>query len=112
MADDVATDEVTVAQMQEYLNLDGDDDTVTLKLLIDAAEEDARGNVDENIPIEEYRKYKQFNQAVRVLVDFNYYNRGNLATTQLAYPPSYLFMINSFRWKIRRAENEDSNQSS
>lgn len=99
---------VSVQDMQKYLNLDDNVDNEVLESLISAAEEDIIGNIDPDIDISEYRKYKLFNQAVKVFVDFNYYNRGELATVQTAYPPSYLYMINSIRWKIRRANNENS----
>ncbi|USI45471.1 head-tail connector protein [Leuconostoc mesenteroides] len=89
---------VTVGDMQEYLAIDGDDDV--LKSLIDYAEEDARGSIDSTIDIEIYRKLPIFNQAVRTLVDFNYYNRGALSGQQIAYPKSYQYMLNKIRWKV------------
>jgi len=89
---------VTVENMQDYLAIDGDDDI--LKELIAYAEEDARGSIDSSIDIEEYRKLTIFNQAVRTLVDFNYYNRGALSGQQIAYPKSYQYMLNKIRWKV------------
>jgi len=89
---------VTVGDMQEYLAIDGDDDV--LKSLIGYAEEDARGSIDSTIDIEIYRKLPIFNQAVRTLVDFNYYNRGALSGQQIAYPKSYQYMLNKIRWKV------------
>ncbi|KAA8327788.1 head-tail connector protein [Leuconostoc carnosum] len=89
---------VTAENMQDYLAIDGDDDI--LKELIAYAEEDARGSIDSSIDIEEYRKLTIFNQAVRTLVDFNYYNRGDLSGQQIAYPKSYQYMLNKIRWKV------------
>jgi uncharacterized phage protein (predicted DNA packaging) len=102
---------VTLASMQEYLNLDSDMDTGVIQQLISMAEDAIRGAIDGDIAVEAYRKYSLFNQAVRVLVDFNYYARGTLSDQQLAYPPSYLYMVNSIRWKIRRDERENGSQS-
>ncbi|KRM95961.1 hypothetical protein FC19_GL001442 [Liquorilactobacillus aquaticus DSM 21051] len=106
MADDAAG--VNTSDMQKYLNLDNGIDTDVLEDLISMAEEDIMGNIDPTVDVSVYRGYKLFNQAVKVFVDFNYYNRGELATVQDAYPPSYLYMINGIRWKIRRAKNENS----
>lgn len=92
---------VTVGDMQNYLAIDGDDDV--LKSLIDYAEEDARGSIDSTIGIEAYRTLPIFNQAVRTLVDFNYYNRGALSGQQIAYPKSYQYMLNKIRWKVGQA---------
>lgn len=89
---------VTVENMQDYLAIDGDDDV--LESLIEYAEEDARGSIDSSIDIEEYRKLPIFNQAVKTLVDFNYYNRGALSGQQIAYPKSYQYMLNKIRWKV------------
>ncbi|MCT8389578.1 phage gp6-like head-tail connector protein [Leuconostoc holzapfelii] len=89
---------VTVSDMQEYLAIDGDD--VVLQNLIDYAEEDARSSIDSSIDISIYRQLTIFNQAVRTLVDFNYYNRGALSGQQIAYPKSYQYMLNKIRWKV------------
>ncbi|ADG39899.1 hypothetical protein LKI_01780 [Leuconostoc kimchii IMSNU 11154] len=91
---------VTVADMQDYLAIDGDDDV--LNNLIEYAEEDARGSIDSSINIEEYRKLTIFNQAIRTLVDFNYYSRGALSGQQISYPKSYQYMLNKIRWKVGR----------
>ncbi|KRN36114.1 head-tail connector protein [Lactiplantibacillus plantarum] len=108
---------VTVENMQDYLNVDGDESVI--QSLISMAESDVIGNIDDTIPVETYRKYYQFNQAVRVMVDFMYFNRGNLGVTyssgnnasQVPYPAPYLYLINGIRWKIRRDYNENSGQS-
>lgn len=89
---------VTVEDMQNYLAVDGDDDV--LKGLIEYSEADAIGSIDSTIAIEVYRALPIFNQAVRTLVDFNYYNRGALAGQQIAYPKSYQYMLNKIRWKV------------
>ncbi|OSP81177.1 DNA packaging-like protein [Leuconostoc citreum] len=89
---------IEVSDMQDYLAIDGDEDV--LKSLIEYAEEDARGSIDSSIDIEVYRKLPIFNQAVRTLVDFNYYNRGALSGQQIAYPKSYQYMLNKIRWKV------------
>lgn len=89
---------VTIGDMQDYLAIDGDDGV--LKELIDYAEEDARASIDSTIDIEIYRKLPIFNQAVRTMVDFNYYNRGALSGQQIAYPKSYQYMLNKIRWKV------------
>lgn len=98
MADNDPRAPVTVADMQEYLAIDGDD--VVLQNLIDYAEEDARSSIDSSIDISIYRQLTIFNQAVRTLVDFNYYNRGALSGQQIAYPKSYQYMLNKIRWKV------------
>lgn len=96
---------VTVDDMRAYLRLDEDSDTDTvLQHLIDAAEASTCGAIDTNIAIDTYRGYPMFNQAVRVLVDFNYYNRGQLSQNTLAYPPSYQYMLNSIRFKVKGSD--------
>lgn len=102
---------VSVADMQAYLNLDSDEDTAVLQALIDVAEADIQGSIDDSIDLEIYRKYKLFNQAVKTLVDFTYYNRGNLGEQKIAYPPSYQYMINGIRWKIRGAYSANSSSA-
>ncbi|MCS8582913.1 head-tail connector protein [Leuconostoc citreum] len=89
---------IEASDMQDYLSIDGDEDV--LRSLIEYAEEDARGSIDSSIDIEVYRKFPIFNQAVRTLVDFNYYNRGALSGQQIAYPKSYQYMLNKIRWKV------------
>ena len=64
-----------------------------------------------SIDLEKYREYKLFNQAVKTLVDFTYYNRGNLGEQKIAYPPSYQYMINGIRWKIRGAYSANSSSA-
>lgn len=89
---------VTVANMQDYLAIDGDE--TVLQELIDYAEADAIGSINSEIDVEVYRKLPIFNQAIRTLVDFNYYNRGVLSGQQIAYPKSYQYMLNKIRWKV------------
>ncbi|WP_431060955.1 head-tail connector protein [Weissella paramesenteroides] len=89
---------VTVANMQDYLAIDGDE--TVLQELIDYAEADAIGSINSGIDVEVYRKLPIFNQAIRTLVDFNYYNRGALSGQQIAYPKSYQYMLNKIRWKV------------
>lgn len=89
---------VTVADMQDYLAIDGDE--TVLQELIDYAEADAIGSINSGIDVEVYRKLPIFNQAIRTLVDFNYYNRGALSGQQIAYPKSYQYMLNKIRWKV------------
>lgn len=89
---------VTVADMQDYLAIDGDE--TVLQELIDYAEADAIGSINSGIDVEVYRKLPIFNQAIRTLVDFNYYNRGTLSGQQIAYPKSYQYMLNKIRWKV------------
>ncbi|WP_338230597.1 head-tail connector protein [Lactiplantibacillus paraxiangfangensis] len=98
---------VTPKDMQNYLSLDDGVDTTVLQDMIDEAESGIMSDIGFDVDVEKYRVYKQFNQAVKTMVDFNYFNRGNLSEMKLAYPPSYLLMINRLRWKIRRDENED-----
>lgn len=103
MADETTdTVGVTADDMQSYLNLDTDGDTQILNGLINTAENAVLNAIDDTIPVEVYRTYPLFNQAVRVLVDFMYYSRGTLSDQSKAYPPSYAYMINSIRWKIQR----------
>lgn len=89
---------VTVADMQDYLAIDGNE--TVLQELIDYAEADAIGSINSVIDVEVYRKLPIFNQAIRTLVDFNYYNRGALSGQQIAYPKSYQYMLNKIRWKV------------
>lgn len=93
---------VTADDMQSYLNLDTDSDAQILNSLINTAESAVMNAIDDTIAVEVYRTYPLFNQAVRVLVDFMYYSRGTLSDQIKAYPPSYAYMINSIRWKIKR----------
>lgn len=92
---------VTVANMQDYLAIDGDE--TVLQELIDYAEADAIGSINSGIDVEVYRKLPIFNQAIRTLVDFNYYNRGALSGQQIAYPKSYQYMLNKIRWKVGKS---------
>lgn len=89
---------VTVADMQAYLAVDDNEDV--LQSLIDMAEADVVNNIGRDIDIETYRADKMFNQAVRLLVDFTYNNRGGLADLTLAYPPAYAYFLNGMRWRI------------
>ncbi|WP_461241146.1 head-tail connector protein [Paucilactobacillus sp. N302-9] len=101
---------VSTDDMQKYMSVDGDESVIAD--LIDMAEEDIKGNIDRTIPTEKYRSYSQFNQAVRIMVDFSYFNRGHLDDVKIAYPPSYAYFVNGIRWKIRRdVKNESSSQS-
>lgn len=102
---------VTVEDMQDYLGLDEDMDEKVLQDLIDTAVETVQGDIDDTIPDNFYLKYSRYFQSVKILVDFWYFNRGNLTGSNYPYPPSYLRMINSFRWKIKRdwsTSNENS----
>lgn len=92
---------VTADDMQSYLNLDTDGDASILTDMISTAESAVMNAIDDTIAVGVYRTYPLFNQAVRVLVDYMYYSRGALSDQNKAYPPSYAYMINSIRWKIR-----------
>lgn len=93
---------VTPEDMQKYLNLDADGDASILADMISTAESAVMNAIDDTIAVGVYRTYPLFNQAVRVLVDYMYYSRGDLSDQTKAYPPSYAYMINSIRWKIQR----------
>lgn len=108
---DVQAKGVTVVDMQEYMNVDDDVDKDVIQNLIAMSEEGIKNAIDADIDIGVYRQYSTFNQAVRVQVDFTYFSRGELGEQKLAYPPSYLYMVNSIRWKIRRDQREASSQS-
>ncbi|KRO28090.1 head-tail connector protein [Lactiplantibacillus fabifermentans] len=100
---------VTVADMQAYLAVDDNEDV--LQSLIDMAETDVVNNIGRDIDIETYRADKMFNQAVRLLVDFTYNNRGGLADLTLAYPPAYAYFLNGMRWRIPQEVAADETKS-
>lgn len=111
MTDKSLTDQgVTPEDMQQYLNLDTDGDASVLAGMISTAEEAIIRAIDDTIDVGIYRAYPLFNQAVRVLVDFMYYSRGTLSDQNKAYPPSYAYMINSIRWKIKRDQAAKSGE--
>lgn len=93
------TSGVTVEDLREYIgnpNLSDD----YLKRLIADSEANAMGTIDDSISIEEYRKYHDFNQAVRILCDFENWARGQHTSLTMAYPPSYVYRLNQVRYKI------------
>lgn len=107
-------EKVTVKIMQDYLDLDDGMDNDILSGFINTAGEMVQGDISYEIPLKFYEKYFRFNQAVKILVDFWYYNRGNLTGSSYPYPPSYRRMVNSMRWKIRRdwGELDENSRSS
>ncbi|MBQ0836230.1 MULTISPECIES: head-tail connector protein [Lactiplantibacillus] len=102
------TSGVTVADMQEYLSVDEQDNL--LATLISMAEVDVISKIDDSIDVSVYRANALFNQAVRTLVDFTYNNRGGLSDSELAYPPAYLYFINSIKYRIK-SEVDDATES-
>jgi uncharacterized phage protein (predicted DNA packaging) len=106
----VDTTGVTVADMQEYLRVDGDEQIISN--LIITAEQLIVSAIEPNEKIEEYRKYPQFNQAVRVMVDYQYFGRGQLSSQTDQWPTSFKMMLNSIRWQvIRNYGNKQTNTS-
>lgn len=110
-ANDVTVSDDQITDMQDYLNLDTGVDDTTLKGLIEMAIAVTVDAADRTIPADFYQKYPEFKQAVRVLVDFMYYSRGTLSDQKTAYPPSFLMLVNSFRFRIRGDYDASSSQS-
>lgn len=91
---------VTVEDMQNYLRVDGDEQIISD--LITVAEQLIISAIEPHEKIEEYRKYPQFNQAVRVMVDYQYFGRGQLSSQTEQWPASFKMMLNSIRWQVIR----------
>lgn len=95
---------VTVDDLRDYLASDAPDSF--LQRLIDEAEEDAHHIVGEDVDIQKCRQNKDFNQAVRILADFDNASRGNQDGQAHAYPRPFLYRMNQCKWALRRdAEN-------
>ncbi|WEV36219.1 head-tail connector protein [Lactobacillus sp. ESL0677] len=92
---------VTVADMQEYLRVDGDEKII--QNLITVSENAIMNAIEPKYKVDEYRKLPQFNQAVRVLVDYQYFSRGLLSSQTVQWPESVKMLVNSFRWQVIRA---------
>lgn len=97
---------VTLADMQEYLAVDGDENLITN--LIATAESVSIASIGGTKTIDYYRSLPNFNQAVRILVDFWFFNRGLTDSIELAYPHTYQMLLNTIRFKVGDSD-EDSN---
>lgn len=91
---------VSVEDMQEYLRVDGDEQVISN--LIAVSERLIMDAIEPKEKIEEYRKYPQFNQAVKVMVDYQYFSRGQLSSQSEQWPASFKLMLNSIRWQVIR----------
>lgn len=91
---------VTVDDLRDYLASDAPDEF--LQRLIDEAEYDAHHIVGDDIPIELCRKNRDFNQAVRILADYDNASRGAQDSQAHAYPRSFLYRMNQCKWALRR----------
>ena len=91
---------VTVDDLRDYLASDAPDDF--LQKLIDEAEANAHYIVGEDVPIEICRKNQDFNQAVRILADFDNASRGAQDSQAHAYPRPFLYRMNQCKWALRR----------
>lgn len=103
---DTKTEEygVTVDDLRDYLASDAPESF--LQRLIDEAEEDAHHIVGDNVSIDLCRKNKDFNQAVRILADFDNASRGAQDSQTHAYPRPFLYRMNQCKWTLRKqAEN-------
>ncbi|EJN93117.1 head-tail connector protein [Oenococcus oeni] len=101
MADDSAVTPVapvTPAIMQDYLKVEADESV--LQDLITTSEIETQNAINSDIPLTVYRTYSVFNQAVKTLVDFLYFSRGDQSDQKVAYPLSYQFLLNNLRWKV------------
>lgn len=99
---------VTVDDLREYIGNPALSDHY-LQTLISDSEANAKGAIDDSVPIETYRKYPDFNQAVRILADFENWARGQHTTLSIAYPRSYLYRINSVKYKILGSKGDAEN---
>ena len=91
---------VTVDDLRDYLASDAPDEF--LQRLIDEAEYDAHHIVGDDIPIERCRQNRDFNQAVRILADYDISSRGAQDSQAHAYPRSFLYRMNQCKWTLRR----------
>ena len=91
---------VTVNVLRDYLASDAP--VEFLQRLIDEAEYDAHHIVGDDIPIELCRKNRDFNQAVRILADYDNASRGAQDSQAHAYPRSFLYRMNQCKWALRR----------
>lgn len=94
------TNGVTIDDLRDYLASDAP--ASFLQRLIEDAEADAHHIVGDNVPIELCRKNKDFNQAVRILADFDNATRGAQDSQTHAYPRSFLYRMNQCKWSLRR----------
>lgn len=98
------TNGVTVEDLRDYLASDAPAEF--LQRLIEEAESNAHHIVGDDVDIELCRKNSDFNQAVRILADFDNASRGNQDSQAHAYPRSFLYRMNQCKWALRRdAEN-------
>lgn len=95
---------VTVDDLRDYLASDAPNSF--LQRLINEAEADAHHIVGDDVDIKLCRNNEDFNQAVRILADFDNASRGNQDSQAHAYPRSFLYRMNQCKWALRRdAEN-------
>lgn len=106
MADKLTTAGVTVSEMQDYLAVDGDDSLI--ENLISTAEAVSMNSIGRTQTIDYYRSLPNFNQCVRILVDFWYFNRGLTDSIEMAYPHTYQMLLNTIRFKTGDGD-ENSN---
>ncbi len=96
---------VTVDDLRDYLASDAPDEF--LQRLLDDAEANAHHIVGDAVDIGLCRKNNDFNQAVRILADFDNSSRGAQDNQAHAYPRSFLYRMNQCKWTLRReAEND------
>lgn len=98
---------VTVDDMQDYMAVDADTDKNVIQNLINSAEIEISSMVSASISLETLRDQSLFNTAVRTLVDFWYFNRGNNGSTR-EYPAGFKEMVNRIYALNSLTESGDS----
>lgn len=94
---------VSVDDLRDYLASDAPDEY--LQRLITEAEADAHHIIGDDVDIDLCRKNHDFNQAVRILADFDNQTRGNQDKATHAYPRSFLYRMNQCKWTLRGQAN-------
>lgn len=98
---------VTVDDMQDYMAVDTDTDKNVIQGLINSAEIEISSMVSTTINLDFLRSQPLFNTAVRTLVDFWYFNRGNNGGTR-EYPAGFSEMVNRIYALNSLTESGDS----
>ncbi len=99
---------VTVEDMQDYMAVDADTDKTVIQNLIDSAGVTIASMVSSTLSVDILSTQPLFNTAVRTLVDFWYFNRGNNGGTR-EYPAGFSEMINRIYALNSLTERSDEN---
>jgi len=99
---------VTVEDMQDYMAVDADTDKTVIQNLIDSAGVTIASMVSSTLSVDILSTQPLFNTAVRTLVDFWYFNRGNNGSKR-EYPAGFSEMVNRLYALNSLTERSDEN---